>query len=162
MNLVKRFNIPMPKSLIKKAYQSLMKEVAESLNKSALEKEIESTIFRTKLYNKAFNLYPALINLVQITWDQKHLDMIEEITGYKLTKIEDREVLLNETKRLQDKFRELSVKTKEEGVSFAQVIIATEIVLEFNISRDIKLFEFQYYMKSASEKIKQMEAQFKK
>jgi hypothetical protein len=157
LNLIKRFNIPIPKRFLQKAFNRLMKEVAETLNKSALEKEIESGLFRTKLYNKAFNLYPALVQIVSMTWDQKHLDMIKEITGFALEKLDDRKILVEETQRLQAKYRELIVQKPGEGVSFAQVIISTEIVLGYNISRDIKLFEFQYYMKSASDKIKQLE-----
>lgn len=155
LNLTKRINIPLPEYFLKKAYDRLMREVAETLNKSALEKEIETGVLKTKLFNKAFTLYPALVELVHITWDKKHLDLIEELTGYKLTKLEDRETLIQETKRLQEKYRELQVEQKQEGVSFAQVIISTEIVLGMNLSRDIKLFEFQYYMKAASDKIKQ-------
>jgi hypothetical protein len=157
LNLVKRFKIPIPKILLQKAFNRLLKEVAETLNKSALEKEIESGILRTKLYNKAFNLYPALVQIVSLSWDQKHLDMIKEITGFELTKLEDRKVLIEETQRLQSKYREFIVEKPSEGVSFTQVIVSVEIVLNMAISREIKLFEFQYYMKSASDKIKQLE-----
>ena len=134
-----------------------MKEVNETLNKTALEKEIESGMFKVKLYNKAFTLYPSLVNITFMAWDQKHLDTIELLTGYKLEKLEDREVLIEEMKRLQSKYREITVEEKKEGVSFYTVIIATEEVLGRSIDRGIKLFEFQGYMKQASEKIKQLE-----
>jgi hypothetical protein len=157
LNLVKRFNMLVPKFMLEKPFRRLMKEVGETLNQSALQREIESGILKTKLFNKAFNLYPALCNIVSITWDQQHLDKVEEITGMKMLKLEDRQGLIDETKRLQDKYRELSVEHAKEGVSFASVIISTEIVLGMNISREIKLFEFQHYMKAASDKIKQLE-----
>jgi hypothetical protein len=134
-----------------------MIEVNETLNKSALEKEIETGIFKTKLFNKAFNLYPALVDLSSITWDKKHLDLIYEITGYRLEKLDDREILVSETKRLQDKFREIRPVKEREGVSFFEVIISVESILNRNIDRSIKLFEFQGYMKQASDKIKLME-----
>lgn len=159
---VKRLNIPLPKKMVKKAYEKLLIEVNETLNKTALERELESGVLRVKLYNKAFNLYPALVTLVSLTWDQEHRDKIKEITGIELVKLEDRESLINETKRLQDKYKELIVKKSDDGVSFSQVIISTEIVLDFSISRNIKLFEFQYYMKAASDKIKQLEARSQK
>lgn len=158
INLVKRWNIPLPKKIIRKAYDRLLLEVGETLNKTAFEKEIESGVLKIKMFNKAFNLYPAMVDLCSITWDKEHLDKIKEITGIELKRIEDRQALINETKRLQDKYKELNVSQPSEGVSFAQVIISTEIVLDFSISRDIKLFEFQYYMKAASDKIKQMES----
>lgn len=162
LNLVKRFNIPLPKFMLKKAFNRLMKDVSETLNKTALEKEIESGIIKTKLFNKAFNLYPAIITLLTICWDKEHLDKIEEITGYRLTKLEDREILINETKRLQDKYKELSVQQRSEGVSFVEVIVSTELILEMTLPRETKLYEFQYYMKKANDKIKQLEAQLKK
>lgn len=158
INLVKRWNIPMPKKLIQRAYEKLIVEVGETLNKSALEKEIESGVLKIKMYNKAYNLYPAMVDLCSISWDAKHRELIKEITGIELVKLEDREALIAETKRLQDKYKELSKAQPVEGVSFAHIIISTEVVLDFSISRDIKLFEFQYYMKAASDKIKQMEA----
>jgi hypothetical protein len=157
INLVKRVNIPVFKFMLAKAYNRLMVEIGETLNKSELHREIESGILKVKLYNKAFNLYPALIELCSLTWDQSHLDKIEEITGYKLQKLEDRKILIEEARRLQDKYKELLVEEKKEGVSFAQVIISVEIVLGMNIDRNIKLYEFEYYMKAASEKIRQLE-----
>jgi len=63
INLVKRINIPMPKFLLSRAYSNLIVQVNETLNRTALNKEIETGILRTKLYNKAFNLYPALVEI---------------------------------------------------------------------------------------------------
>jgi hypothetical protein len=157
LKLVRRVKIPLPKYLLKKAFARLMHEVNETLNKSALEKEIETGIFKTKLFNKAFNLYPALVDLAGITWDKKHLDLIFEITGYRLEKLEDREILISEMKRLQDKYREIRPIESREGVSFYEVIISVESILGRNIDRSIKLFEFQAYMKQASDKVKLME-----
>ena len=57
----------------------------------------------------------------------------------------------------QDKYKELIKTEKSEGVAFAQIVVSTEIILEMNIDRNIKLYEFQYYMKAATEKIKQIE-----
>jgi hypothetical protein len=157
LKLVRRVKIPVPKHFLQKAFAKLMREVNETLNKSALEKEIETGIFKTKLFNKAFNLYPALVDLVGITWDQKHLDIIQEITGYRLEKLEDREILISEMKRLQDKYREILPVKDREGVSFFEVIISVESILGRNIDRSIKLFEFQGYMKQASDKVRLME-----
>jgi len=141
-----------------KAFARLSTEIAETLNRSALEQEIQSGVLRAKIYNKAFNLYPALVNIVSLTWDEKHIKMIEELTGLKLTKLEDREGLVNEMRRLQDKYKEMEKENTSDGsVSFSQVIVSTEIVLELSISRKTTLSEFQYYMKAASEKLKQME-----
>jgi hypothetical protein len=94
---------------------------------------------------------------VSISWDKKHLELIKEITGLELKKLEDRESLISEMKRLQDKYKELIKTEKSEGVAFAQIVVSTEIILEMNIDRNIKLYEFQYYMKAATEKIKQIE-----
>jgi len=157
INLVKRINIPMPKFLLSRAYSNLIVQVNETLNRTALNKEIETGILRTKLYNKAFNLYPALVDLCSITWDDKHLKKIEEITGLVLKKIEDRKFLIDETVRLQDKYRELLVEEKKEGISFIQVIINVEIILDFKLDRNLKLYEFEYYMKMASDKIREIE-----
>ena len=143
LKLVRRVKIYIPKYFLKRAFKRLILEVNETLNKSALEKEIESGVVKIKLFNKAFNLYPALVELTGITWDQKHLDLIEEITGYKLQSIEDREILISETLRLQDKYREISVNHTPEGISFYQVIVAVEDILGRAIDRNIKLFEFQ-------------------
>jgi len=157
-SLIKRVNIPLPKFILIKAYNKLMIEVNETLNKSSFEREIETGILRLKLYNKAFNLYPALIDICHITWDEVHLNKIEEITGIKLTTLKDREMLIAETERLQAKYRELiKQEHKEGGISFAELIISTEIILEMNISRDILLYEFEHYMKRATEKIQAME-----
>ena len=158
LRLVKRFPIWVPRVLLLKAYARLTTEVAETLNRSALEQEIQSGVLRAKVYNKAFNLYPALVNLVSLTWDEKHLAMIEELTGLKLKKLEDRKALNVEMRRLQDKYKELAKEERSDGeVSFSQVIVSTEIVLELSISRETTLSEFQYYMKAASEKLKQYE-----
>ena len=159
INLVKRWNMPMPKCLVRKYFKKLMTEVKESLNKTALKNEIEKGIIKARLYNRAFNLYPALVNICSISWNKEQLDRIEEITGIKLVKLDDRDVLVNETKRLQDKYSELSVEDKKEnGVSFEKIIISTEILLDLNISRDTKLYAFQHYMEAASDKIKQAES----
>jgi len=157
-NLVKRWKIYLPTFLLMKAYNRLMTQVSETLNKSALHEEIKNGLLKTKLFNKAYTLYPALCMLVSVTWDKKHLDMIKEITGFELKKLGDRETLIAETKRLQDKYKEyLITENSNDNVSFAHIIISTEIVLEMNISRDIKLYEFEYYLKAASDKIKQLE-----
>lgn len=158
-NLIRRIRIPIPKKLLKRAFWRLMKEVHETLNHSELEKEIESWILKTRLFNRAFNLYPAIVDIVSITWDKEHLNMIEELTGCRLTTLADREMLIVEMKRLQDKYSELmSVPVNEkEGVSFSKVIVSTEIVLNIAIPRTIKLFEFQYYMEQASDKIRQLQ-----
>jgi hypothetical protein len=147
------------KKMLSKAYSKLINEVNEVLNKTALQEEIESGIFRVKLYNKAFNLYPSLVNLTKITWDRKHLDLIEEITGFKLEKIEDRKIIIDETERLQSKYRELLNEKRTEGISFYEIIISVESIIGHNIDRSIKLFEFLGYMKQASEKIKLLEKQ---
>ena len=94
---------------------------------------------------------------MSISWEKKHLELIKEITGLELKKLEDREALISEMKRLQDKYKELIKTEKSEGVAFAQIVVSTEIILEMNIDRNIKLYEFQYYMKAATEKIKQIE-----
>jgi hypothetical protein len=60
-------------------------------------------------------------------------------------------------KRLQDKYREIRPIESREGVSFYEVIISVESILGRNIDRSIKLFEFQAYMKQASDKVKLME-----
>jgi hypothetical protein len=150
----KLFRWFLTKKAITKAFNKLINEVNEVLNKSALQKEIELGIFKIKLYNKAFNLYPSLVNLTKITWDKKHMDLIEEITGYRLEKLEDRKIIIDETERLQGKFREFLNEKKPEGVSFYEIIISVESILGHNIDRAIKLFEFQGYIKQASEKIK--------
>lgn len=155
--LASRTKIPIPRFWLKKAYLKLMQEVAESINKTGLQQEVEGGVIRAKLFNKAYNLYPALVNLVSISWDKKHLELIKEITGLELKKLEDRESLISEMKRLQDKYKELIKTEKSEGVAFAQIVVSTEIILEMNIDRNIKLYEFQYYMKAATEKIKQIE-----
>lgn len=158
IGLVKRVKFWLPRHLIVRAYENLMLEIAETLNKSALEQEIASGAIRVKLYNKAYNLYPALVDLVSITWDKEHLDKIEEITGLKLRKLEDRAFLVSEMKRLQDKYKELAKTEKtDEGVPFAQIVASTEVILGMNISTEKTLQEFQYYMKIASDKIKQAE-----
>jgi hypothetical protein len=158
LRLVKRYRVWLPKFMLARAFERLMYEVAETLNKSALDQEIIGGVMRAKLYNKAFNLYPILLDIVSLTWDRKHLDMVYELTGIKMEKIEDRTALESEMKRLQDKYKELLIPQKDgEGMSFAQVIISTEIVLELNISRDTTLYEFQYYMKAATEKLRQLE-----
>jgi len=156
--LVKRFPLWLPRIVLARAFQRLMLEVAGTLNKSALEQEIEGGVIKTKLYNKAYNLYPALVDIVFITWDDKHLEQIKEITGISLHKLEDREALIREMRRLQDKYKELTVEQeKGDGVSFAEVIISTEIVLDLSISRNTLLYEFEYYMKAASEKVRQLQ-----
>lgn len=156
--LVKRVRFWLPGFMIARAYEALMLEIAETLNRSALEQEIASGAIRVKLYNKAFTLYPALVNLVSITWDKKHLDQIEEITGLKLQKLEDREFLIKETRRLQDKYKELQkTETKGEGLAFAHIVASTEVILGMNIDTNKTLEEFQYYMKIASDKVKQAE-----
>lgn len=158
INLVKRFNIPLPKFITVRAFNKFLREVKETLNKSAIEKDIEKSLIKTKLYNKAFNLYPALVDLCSIGWSKEILEKIKDITGIELKRLEDRKLLIEETKRLQDKYREYLIEDKPEGgVSFSQIIISIEIILEMNIPRDLKLFEFEYYMKAASEKIKQLE-----
>jgi hypothetical protein len=158
INLVKRINIPLPKFFVVRAYNKFLHEVKETLNKSAIEKDIERTLIKTKLYNKAFNLYPALVDLCSIGWTKEILERIKDITGIELKRLEDRKFLIAETERLQAKYREYLITEKPEGgVSFSQIIISIEIILEMNIPRDIKLFEFEYYIKSASEKIKQLE-----
>jgi len=156
--LIKRIRIPLPERMIMKAYNKLMDEVNEALNKTALEREIETGILRLKLYNKAFVLYPALLKTAKLTWDAEHLKIIEEITGYKLEKLEDREILIAEIDRLQAKYRELvSEKKSEGGVSFSELIISTEIILDREISRDILLYEFANYTHKATEKLQAME-----
>lgn len=156
--LVKRYRIWLPKFMLVHPFERLMYEVAETLNKSALDQEVMNGVVKAKLYNKAFNLYPILLDIVSLTWDEKHLNMVYELTGIKLERLEDRAALEVEMKRLQDKYKELIAPTGEgEGMSFAQVIVSTEIVLELNISRDTTLYEFQYYMKAAAEKLKQLE-----
>lgn len=156
--LVKRYRIWIPKFMLVHPFERLMYEVAETLNKSALDQEVMNGVVKAKLYNKAFNLYPILLDIVSLTWDEKHLNMVYELTGIKLERLEDRAALEVEMKRLQDKYKELIAPTGEgEGMSFAQVIVSTEIVLELNISRDTTLYEFQYYMKAAAEKLKQLE-----
>lgn len=156
--LVKRVRVWLPRYLLARAFNRLMTELAETLNKSALEKEIESGILKTKIYNKAYNLYPALVDIVSISWDAKYREKVKDLTGIELNRLEDRDVLIQETKRLQDKYKELAVEqNKGDGVSFAQVIISTEIVLDLSISRDTLLYEFQYYMNAASEKLRQLE-----
>lgn len=157
IRLVNRTKLPLPGFMLRKAYFKLLHEVSESINKTGIEQELQGGILRAKTFNKAYNLYPALVTLVGITWDKQHLDTIKELTGLELKKLEDREFLINEMKRLQDKYKELIKTERSEGVSFAQIIVSTEIILEMSISRDIKLYEFQYYMKAASEKIKQLE-----
>lgn len=160
--LIKRKNIPVPKKVLIRAYNRLIKEFNEVVNKSSINRAVESGILRLSIYNKAYNLYPLLILICQTTWDEKHLKMVEDITGYKLEKLEDREMLVNEMNRLKDKYHELLVEEKKEGVSFVQVIISTEMILEEPISREIKLFEFEHYMKSASDKVAQLEKMYSK
>jgi hypothetical protein len=156
-SLVKRWNIPLPKFMVIKAFNKLMYELAEVMNKTAIKQELETGVMRVKLYNKAFTLYPALIDLVTLKWDEETLRRVEDLTGYKLNNLDDLKVLVNETKRLQDKYKEYSVEAKKEGeMSFVQVIISVEIVLERTISRDTKLYEFEHYLKAANEKIKQL------
>jgi len=157
-SLVKRINIPLPKRVMIKAYDKLLTEVNTTLNRSSFEQEVETGILRLKLYNKAFNLYPALVDLCHITWDSEHLKKIEEITGIKLSTLEDRKILIAETERLQAKYRELIKQNhKEGGISFAELIISTEIILELNIPRDILLYEFEHYMKRATDKLHALE-----
>ena len=157
MKLVKNTRLPLPVFMLRRAYARLLQEVAESINRTGLEQEIQSRIIRAKTFNKAYNLYPTLVNLISVTWDKKHLDLIKEITGLELKKLEDREYLIAEMKRLQDKYKELVKSERSEGVSFAQIIVSTEILLEMSIDRNIKLYEFEYYMKAANEKLKQIE-----
>ena len=158
LKLVSRVKFPLPGFMLKKGYKRLIREVGEVVNNTAVEREIESGILKAKTFNKAFVLYPALCDIVSITWDAEHLQKIEEITGMKLTKLKDREILFNETKRLQDKYKELiHSEPKEGGVSFSQIVISTELILDMQIDRNIRLYEFGYYLKAASEKLKQLE-----
>ena len=93
----------------------------------------------------------------------KYLAEIEEVSGIKVTNLEDMKAFVEEIERSTDKYDQLfPVEEPKKDVSVLQFAIRIFGILEMNYDPDITLFELSEMKILATEKVKAIEAQIEK
>jgi len=127
---------------------------------------LKKASFKLVLYNRAYNLYPALhagiINALRGNC-QKSLavwfDRYKRTTGKEFLKVADLDTLKAEIERLQNKYKGIidaeektqQSQSQEDTFDFDQLIIGVEQILQMSLPRSVTVAQFYKYYKKAVE-----------
>lgn len=151
--------LPLPGFLLKKGFARTIQSIVGCINEKELINTYLTDMSKIKLYNRAYNLYPALLMRLTARPDQQTFTMVRQITGLKIFTLKDTDKLVSEIKRMKDKIREFLPDDYERRaeVSLEKVVAATESLLGFSIDRKIKMYQFKELYNMSIEKAKMYE-----
>jgi hypothetical protein len=162
---IKRVNIYMPKFLINKYYEKLIKEWNVINNSDKLEKELNDNKHKLKLLTQINVIYPIMLKMLDLTAKYGLKSSRDLLTKLYI------DIYKREPKTAEDYekiYKDVNIKIlkykqrysdddnkKKNNVDFEQLIINLEIILAPVTLRDKKLYTLPKYIELASKKIKQ-------
>jgi len=174
------FKIHVPLWYAKKNHEAFLNEFNTLFNEESdreLDKLVHKLLSQNKillmhLLLKAVNMHlneklkiDMMRNKVDYTDSNllKYLAEIEEVSGIKVTNLEDMKAFVEEIERSTDKYDQLfPIEEPKKDVSVLQFAIRIFGILEMNYDPDITLFELSEMKILATEKVKAIEAQIEK
>lgn len=152
----------LPKAAVKRAYMRFIADYEQMFAGSSSVMHRAETQ-KVLMWHKVETILPLLYQGLLYTPNEYFLSVYEEFFG-DAPNIEDNEQMvaalkkvLREKERLRAYYRErfeTPQKQKEitdEGITFEDIIINTELVLEKPLSRELKLYQFKKYFDLALE-----------
>lgn len=150
-----------PPWVLRRAMDRFAFDLSEMFNTQQIEGLLSSDIMRLKIANRANVLLPALYYGLLLTGDDRFIEMFRQMYGRDPKSVTDLDVIIKEIKRLGGKLRELDSLIKDDPGgrrhSFEEIITTVEAILERNIDRSMRLYQFKYQFDLSVKRAKELE-----
>jgi hypothetical protein len=150
-----------PWFLVRKYYAAFILEFTDMFNPKEVSELIDQDMIRFKIANRVtLVLYPLYIGLM-LSNAEGFKKIYKDMFGRPYNGIEDLKVIVNEIDRLKGKIKEMGTPeqmTQGRGkVSFEEVIIYVEAILDRGMDRNMKLYQFKFQYDLAIKRAKELE-----
>lgn len=152
-----------PRRYLKRQFEKFNTQFNHLFNQNKTLNELSLSMTLLKMYNRAYNLLPALQKSILYTDEtDRPFAVYERYFGKKMQSVDDFKKIGVEIERLKKKIKELEkAKSKDEQdvdkFSFEKIISNVETILGQSIDRQMKLYAFKHKYDTAIKKARDYE-----
>lgn len=150
-----------PSFILKRGFEKFSVEFAEMFNREQVNQLIEDDIIKLKIINEVNNILMPLYMGLLISENPGFRKVYEAKFGRPYQKTEDLKIIIMEIDRLKHKITEFSHPEKKvkdaKKLFFEEVITYVETLMERNIDREMKLYQFKFQYDLAVKRAAEME-----